>query len=137
MAPGTAKAERPRRVLVVDDNVDVTDTLTEVLEMIGHETRDAHDGPTALAIAQEFRPDVVLLDIGLPEMSGYEVAQRLRAQPGGKELMIVALTWGQQADLARTSESGFDHHLVKPAGLEALRELIGDARGRRESPDRN
>jgi len=109
--------------------------------MIGHETRDAHDGPTALAIAQEFRefrPDVVLLDIGLPEMSGYEVAQRLRAQPGGKELMIVALIgWGQQADLARTSESGFDHHLVKPAGLEALRELIGDVRGRRESPDRN
>jgi two-component system CheB/CheR fusion protein len=116
-----------RRVLVVDDNPDVTDTICEVLEMIGHVTRQASDGTAAVTAAAEFQPDVVILDLGLPGLSGFEVARALRASRGSS-VVIVALTgWGQQSDLTRSRDAGFDYHLVKPAGLEALRELVGDA----------
>jgi two-component system CheB/CheR fusion protein len=116
-----------RRVLVVDDNPDVTDTICEVLEMIGHVTRQASDGVAAVTAAAEFQPDVVILDLGLPGLSGFEVARALRATRGAS-VVIVALTgWGQQSDLTRSRGAGFDYHLVKPAGLEALRELVGDA----------
>jgi CheY-like chemotaxis protein len=118
-----------RRVLVVDDNLDVTQTIAELLRMIGHEVHVAHDGPSALAEATRANPDVVLLDLGLPGMSGFDVARKLREMPGGKEIVIVAVTgWGQPDDLARTQEAGFDHHLVKPAGLVALREILGEGR---------
>ncbi len=121
--------EARRRVLVVDDSADITESLSEVLQMLGHETRSAPDGPTALRVAAEFRPDVVLLDLGLPEMSGQEVARRLRESAGGPKLRIVALTgWGDPADAGRAREADFDAHVVKPVSLEALRELIGDAR---------
>jgi two-component system CheB/CheR fusion protein len=116
-----------RRVLVVDDNPDVTDTICEVLEMIGHVTRQASDGAAALTMAAEFQPELVILDLGLPGLSGFEVARALRAGRGS-DIVIVALTgWGQQSDLTRSRDAGFDYHLVKPAGLEALRELVGDA----------
>lgn len=122
--------EARRRVLVVDDSADITESLSEVLQMLGHDTRSAPDGPTALRVAAEFRPHVVLLDLGLPEMSGQEVARRLRESPGGPKLRIVALTgWGDPADAGRAREADFDAHVVKPVSLEALRDLIGDARG--------
>ena len=118
----------PRRVLVVDDNPDVTDSMCELLRMLGHEVVPAADGPSALAAFGEHAPDLVLLDLGLPGMSGLEVARQLRASPRGAEITLVAVTgWGQPEDLARSHEAGFDHHLVKPAGLVALREIVGDA----------
>ncbi|WP_165252223.1 PAS domain S-box protein [Paludisphaera soli] len=118
-----------RRVLVVDDNVDAARSLSWLLEKLyGQEVRIAHDGPGALAVAEEFRPEFVLLDIGMPGMDGYEVAGRLRGRPELRRTRIVALTgWGQEADLARTRAAGFDHHLVKPADPEVIVGLL--ARG--------
>ena len=119
---------RRRRVLVVDDNRDVAASIADLVAMLGHETEQAHDGVAAIAGFGSFRPDLILLDLGLPGMNGYEVARRIRAEPRGTEVVIVAVTgWGQPADVMRTQEAGFDHHLVKPAGLAALRELVGDA----------
>ena len=90
--------------------------------MLGHEVRAVHDGPAALAAVEALRPDVVLLDIGMPGMSGYEVARRLRERPGGAALRLVALTgWGAEDDRRRTREAGFDHHLVKPVAPAELR----------------
>jgi CheY-like chemotaxis protein len=126
--PAAVRPAAPRRILVVDDNRDITETVSEVLQMIGHQTRTAHDGHAALAAAAEFTPDLVLLDLGLPEMSGHEVARKLRELPGGRELTIIALTgWGEHGDATRAREAGFDGHLVKPAGIDTLRELVGDA----------
>jgi signal transduction histidine kinase/ActR/RegA family two-component response regulator len=115
----------PRRILVVDDNVDATTTLRMLLAVEHHEVRVAHDGLTALQVAQEFQPDVVLLDIELPMMDGYEVAQRLRQSPSPKKAVIVALTgYGQDEDRRRSAEAGFDFHLVKPVSLETLRSAL-------------
>jgi CheY-like chemotaxis protein len=89
----------------------------------------AHDGAAALEAAAALAPDAVLLDIGMPDMSGYEVARRLRERTGGAPLLLVAVTgWGQPHDRARSQDAGFDHHLVKPASLAALRELLGEPR---------
>jgi CheY-like chemotaxis protein len=120
-----------RRVLVVDDNVDAAVSLARVLERHeGQEVRVAHDGPSALEAAEAFRPEVVLLDIGLPGMDGHEVARRLRGRPEFERALIVALTgWGQESDRRRSGEAGFDHHLVKPVDPDELRGLLGDARG--------
>src|SRR5262249_4803970 len=105
----------PRRVLVVDDNVDAADSLGLLLKLAGHLVRVAHDGPTALVVAQAFHPQVVLLDIGMPDMDGYEVARQLRKQPELQPALLVALTgWGQDTDRRRSIEAGFDIHLVKP-----------------------
>jgi PAS domain S-box-containing protein len=118
-----------RRVLVVDDNVDAARTLAELLGTLGHETRVVHDGPSALAMAAAFRPDVVLLDIGMPGMDGYEVARRLSALQEGRRPRIVAVTgWGQESDRRQASEAGFDMHLVKPVDLDALLRAL-DQRG--------
>ena len=116
-ARGTEAALPRRRILVVDDNVDAAKSLARLLtRLYGQEVRVAHDGPAALAAAGEFRPEVVLLDIGLPGMDGYEVARRLRERPEFEETLLVALTgWGQEADRERSRAAGFDHHLVKPA----------------------
>lgn len=96
-----------------------------LLGMIGHEVEIAHDGLEALALAGTFRPHVVLLDLGLPKLSGYEVARRLRETDEGKGVLIVALTgWGQDEDRRRTREAGFDHHVTKPVELESLRRLL-------------
>ena len=121
--------ERPRRssfrILVVDDNQDGAEILAMMLEAMGNETRVAHDGEEAVAATVEFRPDVILLDIGLPKLNGYEVCRRIRAQPGGKDLIIIAQTgWGQKEDRQRTREAGFDHHMVKPLDPRALQKLL-------------
>jgi PAS domain S-box-containing protein len=108
------------RVLVVDDNVDAADTLALLLESHGARARAVYGGPAALASLPAFAPDIVLLDLGMPEMDGFDVARAMRAD-GWRHLRIVALTgWGQQADRARTRDAGFDHHLTKPVDLEAL-----------------
>ena len=127
--PGREPPRQARRVLVVDDNVDAGRTLGELLNTLGHETRVVHDGPSALAIAEAFRPDVVLLDIGMPGMDGYEVARRLSALREGRRPRIIAVTgWGQESDRHQASEAGFDMHLVKPVDLDALLRAL-DHRG--------
>jgi PAS domain S-box-containing protein len=118
-----------QRVLVVDDNVDAACSLELLLRSLGHETRVAHDGATALQAASDFEPDIVLLDIGMPDLDGYEVARRLRAQRNGRNIRIVAVTgWGQDADRERSREAGFDVHLVKPVGSDELARAL-DVRG--------
>jgi CheY-like chemotaxis protein len=111
--------------LIVDDNVDSAESLAELLALTGHDVRTAHDGPTALQEAQARRPGVVLLDIGLPRMDGYEVARRLRRLPDFHAVVLIAMTgYGQDEDRRRSREAGFDHHLVKPVGLEDIRRLL-------------
>jgi PAS domain S-box-containing protein len=113
------------RVLVVDDNVDAAESLGALLEIEGHEVRVAHDGNNALAIAAEFRPRVVFLDIGMPGKDGYQVAREMRMLEATRDATLVALTgWGAQEDRARSRNAGFDHHLTKPAGLGSVEELL-------------
>ena len=113
------------RVLVVDDNMDAADMLVMMLQMSGHEVQAAYFGQTALEIAVEYQPDVVLLDIGLPDMDGYEVARHLRQQPQTKDVWLIAMTgYGQDSDRQRSQEAGFDHHLVKPVDPEKLQDLL-------------
>ncbi|AKJ27150.1 PAS domain S-box protein [Caldimonas brevitalea] len=113
------------RLLVVDDNGDAALSLAMLLRLQGHDVRVAHDGPSALALATAYHPHMVFLDIGMPGMDGYEVARRLRQQPGLEGIVLAALTgWGQQQDRRRTAEAGFDHHLVKPPEAEALESLL-------------
>lgn len=114
-----------RRILVVDDNRDSADSLSLLLQHLGHEVATAYDGLEAVSVAEEFCPDVVLLDIGLPRLDGYGVARRIRAEPWGKDMLLIASTgWGQDSDRARTKAAGFDHHLVKPVDLDTLTELF-------------
>jgi PAS domain S-box-containing protein len=114
-----------RRILVVDDNVDAADSLAAVLESEGHEVRTAYEGGRALAIADEFDPEVVLLDIGLPHMDGYEVARRMRGAKKGEQRTLVAVTgYGEPEARRRSKEAGFDRHLLKPLGLDALHRLL-------------
>jgi PAS domain S-box-containing protein len=113
------------RILIVDDNPDGADSLATLLEEVGHQTYKAHDGIEAIAAAERVHPDAVLLDIGLPKLNGYEVCRRIREQPWGKRLMIVALTgWGQEEDRQRSQEAGFDTHLVKPVDHDLLMRLL-------------
>ena len=126
-APARKKgdARTPRRVLVVDDNADAAEMLSHALRYSGHEVREEHDGLAALVAAADFNPDVVLLDIGLPGMDGFEVARRLRADPRFSKVRIVALTgYGQETDKKRTSEVGVDVHLVKPVEMEQVIEAL-------------
>jgi CheY-like chemotaxis protein len=117
-----------KRVLIVDDNLDAARTLDLLLTSLGHETSIAADGLLALQAADAFRPDVVLLDLGLPGISGYEVARRLRQT--GKPMRIVAITgWGQESDRKRSQDAGFDLHLVKPVDEVELRDVV-EANGR-------
>jgi signal transduction histidine kinase/DNA-binding response OmpR family regulator len=125
---GPARPAGARRILVVDDNADSAESLAVLLRADGHEVRTALDGPAALAISEEFLPEVVVLDIGLPLMDGYEVARRLRARPGLERVDLVALTgYGQPEDRQRGKEAGFDHYLVKPARAETLLELVSSS----------
>jgi PAS domain S-box-containing protein len=115
----------PRRILVVDDNRDAAQALRLLLEGDGHEVQIASDGPAGLAAARQYRPEVALLDIGLPNMNGYELAQRIREDPALESTLLVAVTgYGQMHDRARASASGFHHHLVKPVEFGALQQLL-------------
>ncbi|WP_437681765.1 hybrid sensor histidine kinase/response regulator [Sorangium sp. So ce131] len=137
--PGEAREASPSpsrcRVLVVDDNSDAADSLAMLLRVLGYAIEIAYDGRQAAEVAARFRPDVALLDIGLPKMNGYEVARYLREQPWGKELVLVALTgWGQQEDKQRATEAGFDVHLTKPVDPGAIKALLADLDERRRAP---
>jgi signal transduction histidine kinase/ActR/RegA family two-component response regulator len=114
------------RVLVVDDNQDAGDMLGMLLQSLNASVRTAHSGPEALAMIDEFNPDVVLLDIGMPFMDGYEVARRIRARRGNGVRLIALTGWGQEDDVRRAARAGFDHHLVKPPDLEKLGRLLSD-----------
>ncbi|HEX6202987.1 MAG TPA: PAS domain S-box protein [Thermoanaerobaculia bacterium] len=120
---------RPLRVLIADDNRDAADALRELLEVLGHRARAVYGGEEAIAAAAELDPQVVLLDLGMPGVDGYETARRLRERGEGRRTpVLVALTgWGQEEDRRRTREAGFDHHLVKPADLQDLRRLLDEA----------
>jgi signal transduction histidine kinase len=116
------------RVLIVDDNVDAATSLSYVLALAGYHTAIAHDGKRALEVAETLRPAIVLLDIGLPGMSGRDVARRLRAAPGGQDLRLIAVTgWGHESDRAKSLEAGFDAHLTKPIDPEMLLQHIAQA----------
>ena len=124
------KTVTPRRVLVVDDNVDAATTLHLLVRSLGHETCVVYDGAQALKMARDFRPDVVLLDIGMPGIDGYEVARQLRALKTGAPLRIVAVTgWGQEPERQRAREAGFDEHLVKPVDQKQLTQALGEKDG--------
>ncbi len=121
----SSTSDAPLRVLVVDDNHDSAETLSLLLQMLNHDVTSAHDGEEALQMANELEPDVVLLDIGLPKMDGYEVARRIRREPWGGGAMLVAITgWGQAEDKDLSRQAGFDHHLVKPVDPDALLKLV-------------
>lgn len=123
-----AEAVRHRRVLVVDDNVDAAESVATILRVAGHVVRTVHDGLGALRTARAFRPDVIVLDIGLPDITGYEVAQRLRATPDFARVPVVAVTgYGQESDRRRAYDAGIDHHLTKPVDMQALESWIGGA----------
>jgi CheY-like chemotaxis protein len=122
---GLVAASSPRRVMVVEDNADGLETLMALLEMLGHEVAGAADGGQAVRLAAEFQPQVVLLDLGLPVMDGFEVARRLRQDPASRDVFIAALTgWGAEGDRRRTAEAGFDAHLTKPVELPALEAVL-------------
>jgi CheY-like chemotaxis protein len=120
-----AATEVCRRLLIVEDNPDIADTTATMLAIAGHTVRCARDGAQAIAEAQSFAPEVVLLDVGLPELDGYQVARRLRQLPQTRHALIIGLTgYGMPADRQRGREAGFDHHLLKPADPAELRTLI-------------
>jgi CheY-like chemotaxis protein len=113
------------RILVVDDNVDAATTLSMILEACGYQTRMAHDGMAALEAAQEFRPQLAFLDIGMPVMDGYDTARSIRRLRGLENMRLVALTgWGAESDRRKSDEAGFDHHLTKPVELEVVQDLL-------------
>lgn len=114
-----------RRILVADDNTDAATAMAQVLGAIGHEVRTAEDGLEALEIAEHFRPELILLDIGMPRLDGFETCRRIRQRPWGRDVSIYAVTgWGQASDRRRTREAGFNAHLVKPVSIGAIEELI-------------
>jgi PAS domain S-box-containing protein len=115
-----------RRILIVDDNRDSADSLAMLMEITGNKTYMAHDGVEAVEAVEKYRPEVMLLDIGLPKLDGYEVCRRVREQPWGKNILVIALTgWGQDDDRRRSEEAGFNGHLVKPVDYDKLLDLLG------------
>jgi CheY-like chemotaxis protein len=117
------------RVLVVDDNVDAAETLALLLKEEGNDVQTALDGPGALEAAVGFRPNVALLDIGLPTMDGYEVARQLRKDPTFNNMLLVAVTgYGQDIDRQRAHDAGFDHHLVKPADFGKVQQILASVK---------
>jgi CheY-like chemotaxis protein len=129
-APSVFQPEsaRPRCILVVDDSRDSAASLAMLLKLSGHDVHIAHDGFEAVEAAATLQPDVILLDIGMPRLDGYEAARRIRLQPRDKSLTLVALTgWAQAEDRRRSEDAGFDSHLVKPVDLAALEKLLADS----------
>ena len=128
-APSVTTTPQHFRILVVDDNHDSALSLAMMLSIMGHETRTAHDGESAVATAESFLPDVILLDIGLPKLNGYEVAQRIRESVWGQSMFLIAVTgWGQEEDRQRSSEVGLNVHMVKPVEPAALERLLSELR---------
>ncbi len=127
--PGNAPtAAGGRRIVVCDDNEDAAESLARMLRMLGHEVRLAFDGMECLAACEEFQPGIVLLDIGMPRMNGYDAARAIRARSWGQRMVLVAVTgWGQAEDRRRAFEAGFDHHVTKPADFDTLARLLHDA----------
>jgi CheY-like chemotaxis protein len=114
-----------RRILVVDDNRDAADTLASMLDLMGHDVRVAYSGRGAIAAAETFRPALIFMDIGMPDVNGYEATQRVRAQEWAANVRVIAVTgWGQESDRARSRSAGCDEHLVKPVEMEALQKLL-------------
>jgi CheY-like chemotaxis protein/nitrogen-specific signal transduction histidine kinase len=123
--PAPRAPSQRRRILIVDDNEDAAESLALLLAAAGHETHVAHDGVAAVEAAERLRPDAVLLDIGLPKLSGYEACRRIRQQPWARDILLVALTgWGQVDDRRKSEEAGFDDHLVKPVNHGVLIEML-------------
>jgi len=113
------------RILVVDDNRDAADSCASLLELSGHHVQTAYTGRRALELAEAFRPHALLLDIGLPDFNGYELAAKIRALPWGRGVILIAVTgWGQEEDRARALEAGCDHHLTKPIAPETVESLL-------------
>jgi CheY-like chemotaxis protein len=133
--PVIATMPPPRRMLVVDDNPDAASSLAMLLQITGHETQMAHDGLEAVEAAERFRPDVILLDLGLPKLNGYEACRLIRELPCGKNILIVALTgWGQEEDRRKSGAAGFDHHMVKPVDHAALIKLLASQSAKANQP---
>jgi signal transduction histidine kinase len=122
---GNSNLPRPRRVLIADDNQDGAESLAMLLNLSGHEVFLAHSGAEAIHVAEQQRPDVAVLDIGMPDLSGYEVAQRIRLEPWGEHMTLIALTgWGQENDKRRALAAGFDHHCTKPVDPDDLQRFF-------------
>jgi signal transduction histidine kinase/ActR/RegA family two-component response regulator len=117
-------AANARKILVVDDNKDAAEALAEALEIMGHEPRIAFDGPSALRVSAEWRPDVIFLDIGLPGMDGYDVAREISRRAGRRPTLVALTGYGQASDRAKAGDAGFDHHFVKPASLPAIESVL-------------
>jgi DNA-binding response OmpR family regulator len=133
-ASALSSSKQGFRILVVDDNQDSALSLAMMLSIMGHDTRTAHDGESAVATAESFLPEVVLLDIGLPKLNGYEVAQRIRHQEWGASMFLIAVTgWGQEEDRQRSSEVGLNVHMVKPVEPAALERLFAELRRKQTS----
>jgi CheY-like chemotaxis protein len=113
-----------RRILVVDDNADAADSLAMLFEARGDRVRTAYDGLEALEAEDAFRPDTILLDIGMPRLSGYDVARRVRELRGGAVLIVAITGWGQEQDRQRARDAGFDHHFTKPVDIDSLMNLV-------------
>jgi CheY-like chemotaxis protein len=128
LPPPPPRPAHRRRILVVDDNVDNAESLFYLLEMEGHEVHIAHDGRKAVTESERLRPDAVLLDLGLPIVDGFDACRTIRAQPWGRQILLIAITgWGQDIDRRRSAEAGFDHHLVKPVDVRAITKILTDA----------
>ena len=125
-------APMTRRIVVADDNLDAAESLAKLLRLYGHEVWTAHDGAEAVRMVDSYQPEIVLLDIGMPKLNGYEVAREIRKHPGGRRRILVAVTgWGQEEDRRRSMEAGIDHHIVKPVEEDALVEVLFSSRSER------
>ncbi len=134
--PHQPDAVKHCRILVVDDNEDSVDSLAMLLRMLGYEVNTAGDGETALVAAEDFRPDVAVLDIGLPKMTGYDLAKLMREKPWAKDMVLVALTgWGREQHRTLSIDAGFNHHLTKPVEFDVLQQILAEAD--RSLPDRD
>ena len=123
----TASKPYSYRVLAVDDDKNCAKVMAWLLESLGHTAQIAHDGKTAIELANSVHPDMVLMDIGIPEMNGYQICQAMRDSPGLDHTLFVALTgWGQKEHRERSKEAGFDYHLVKPVNIEALKKIFSE-----------
>jgi len=123
----TGSVRLARRILVADDNGDAADALAMMLGFLGHNLRTAYDGDQSLALAREFQPDAMVLDIGMPGLNGHDLARRIRSEEWGRTVLLIALSgWGQAEHAQQSLAAGFDHHLVKPVSLEILDRLLRD-----------